>query len=73
MKNLWHFGIEEDLFYEDELAAIPKGFKNNMIPGTYCVVSKFFKHGGCAVRDKLLMIMNVTLEKGKYLAIVKKL
>ena len=64
--------VKEDLFCEEELVTVLKGFKNNKAPGADSVVNEFLKYGGSEVRNKLLKITNMILKKGKYLTILGK-
>ena len=54
--------VKEDLFCEEELAAVQKGLKHNKAPGADRVENEFLKYGGSEVRNKLL----------KYLTILRK-
>ena len=62
----------EDLFFEEELAKVLKGLKNNKAPGAHTVVNEFLEYSGSKVRNKLLKIMNMIFEKRKYLLILGK-
>ena len=62
--------VKEDLFCKEGLATVLKGLKSNKTPGTNSVVNEFLKYGGAEDRNKVLKIMNMILEKGKYLTIL---
>ena len=64
--------LKEDLFCEEELVTVLKGLQNNKASGADIVVNVFLKYDGSEVRNKLLEIMNMIFEKGKYLAILGK-
>ena len=57
--------VKEDSFSEEELARVLKGLKNNKAPGSDSVTNEFLKYGGSEVRNKLLKIMYMILEKGE--------
>ena len=57
--------MKEDLFCEGELVTVVKGLKNDKALGADSLVNEFFKYGGHEVRNKLLKIMNMSLEKGE--------
>jgi len=50
--------VKEDLFCEEELKTVLKGFKNSNAEAADSVVNEFVKYAGFEVRDKLLMIIN---------------
>ena len=62
--------VKEGLFCEEELATVLKGL--NKAPGADSVANEFLKYGGSEVRNKLLKIMNMIFENGKYLTILGK-
>ena len=64
--------VKEDFFCEEQLATVLKGLKNNKATGADSVINGFLKYGGSEVRNKLLTIMNMIFEKGKYLMILGK-
>ena len=64
--------VKKDLFSEEELATVLKGLKNNKAPGVDSMINEFLKYGGSEVRNKLLKIMNMIFEKGKYPIILGK-
>ena len=64
--------VKEDLLSEEELATVLKGLKNNKAPGADSMINEFLKYGGSEFRNKLLKIMNMKFEKGKYLIILRK-
>ena len=57
--------VKEDLFWEEELATVLSGLKNNKAPDADTVVNEFLKYGGYEVRNKLLKNMNMIFEYGK--------
>ena len=63
----------EEAFYEEELAAVLNGLKNNKAPGADSVVHDFLKYGGFEVRNYLLKIMNMILKKGEVTILRKTL
>ena len=64
--------VKEDLFSEEKLATVLKGWKNNKAPGADSVINEFLKYCGSEVRNKLLKIMHMKLKKGKHLRILGK-
>ena len=56
---------------DEELATVLKGLKNNKALGADSMINEFLKYGG-SVRNKLLKIMNMIFEKGKYPMILGK-
>ena len=62
--------VKEDLFCEEQLTTVLKELKNNKAPDADSVVQEFLKYDGSEVRNKLLKIMNMIFEKGKYLTIL---
>ena len=55
--------VKEDLFCEEDLVTVLKGLKNSKAPDADSVVYEFLKYSGSEVRNKLLNIMNIVLEK----------
>jgi hypothetical protein len=55
--------VKEDLFWEEEIATVLSGSKNNKAPDADTVVNDFRKYGGYEVRNKLLKILNMIFEK----------
>ena len=65
--------MRRKICFNEELASLLKGLKNNNTPGADSVVNEFFfKYSGCEVRNKLQKTMNMMYEKGKSLAILVK-
>ena len=58
-------GCEKRFVFEEELATVKKGLKNNKAPGADSVVNEILKYSGFEVRNKLLKIMKMIFEKGK--------
>ena len=63
--------VKEDLFCEEELATVVKELKNNKTLVADAMVNEFLTHGGSEVRNKSLIITNIILKNGKYLAILR--
>ena len=57
--------VKEDLFCEEEVVTVLKGYKINEAPGADSVVNEFLQYDGSEVRNKLLKIMNMVFEKGE--------
>ena len=64
--------MKEDLFFEEKLSIVPKGLKNKNALCAYSVVNKFLQYGGSEVKEKLLKIMHMIFENGKYLTVLEK-
>ena len=64
--------MKKNLFCKEESGTELKGIINNKAPGVDSVINEFPKYGDCAVRDKLMKIMNmIFLKNGKHLIQLK--